>query len=60
MNVNQYFWALKHDWFKDAQKKPDGEIEVTAVCSVVLNDGEVVSDTLITTDYQKLRNWAGY
>ena len=56
MKLSQIGWAKLHDWYRDYKAEPvNGDMQ----WSVVAYDS--TEDKLVTfTDYQELRNWAGY
>ena len=53
MKLSHVQWASAHDWFIGFSRTNDGNYTVTAYDSM---DGEMVE----FTDYQELRDWAGY
>ena len=53
MKLSHVQWASAHDWFIGFSRTNDGNYTVTAYDSM---DGEIVE----FTDYQELRDWAGY
>jgi len=51
---NQIKWASQHDWFVSGN-------ESQIVCrSEYFQSGKVTIETVVHTDFQTLRDWAGY
>lgn len=65
MTKSQAQWASKHDWYASQCIHNNGNITVYVrnVVSIELVPGVYVTEEQETqsfTDYQKLRDWAGY
>lgn len=48
-------WAASHDWFCDGDRN-----QITVVDVVVLPNGEQETKLRTFTDFQRLKDWAGY
>jgi hypothetical protein len=48
-------WAASHDWFCDGDRN-----EITVVDVVVTPSGETETKLRTFTDFQRLKDWAGY
>lgn len=59
MTAQQIKWAEQHDWFVKV-----GRYHVVGreslVTGVLVKHDTIEGETLIFTDYQALREWAGY
>jgi hypothetical protein len=57
LTKSQVVWASKHDWYLGTSSLVTGQ-----VCVLVRNDGyaDEVLPILVYTDFQLLREWAGY
>ena len=59
LTEQQVKWASQHDWFIKTVRCQDAE-QYEFVIGVVVRDDLVATETQIFTDFQELRNWAGY
>ena len=55
MTPKQTRWASQHDWFIESVKLDNGSYSV-----IVRGDVDDVADELGFTDFQQLKEWAGY
>jgi hypothetical protein len=60
MTNEQIQWAMKHDWFVESECA-EGEWSVTAVDYISSDEQpELYLAHPVFTDFEELRNWAGY
>jgi hypothetical protein len=56
MTTQQIAWASKHDWFIESiPSKFRGK-----KLRVIVKDDMVAGNTLVFTDFDELKQWAGY
>jgi len=55
MSITEVNWAMSHDWFIYA-----GTCSLTGCRFVYVKDDLIAGRKIKFTDYNKLRNWAGY
>tara|TARA_R110000851_G_scaffold53830_1_gene127586 strand:+ start:467 stop:634 length:168 start_codon:yes stop_codon:yes gene_type:complete len=55
MTTQQIVWASKHDWFIEAKV-----LRITGQIRIHVKDGMVAGNTLGFTDFEELKQWAGY
>jgi hypothetical protein len=55
MTKQQIEWAMRHDWYENLVRD-----NITGECIVVVKDDMVAGNTLVFTDFDKLKQWAGY
>jgi|TARA_R110000822_G_scaffold285215_1_gene406566 hypothetical protein len=56
MTTQQIAWARKHDWFIESiPSKFRGK-----KLRVIVKDDMVAGNTLVFTDFDELKQWAGY
>ena len=56
MDKHDVEWASKHDWFIEAIPSQFRGKELR----VIVKDDMVGGNTLVFTDFNKLKQWAGY
>jgi hypothetical protein len=62
MTHKQALWAARHDWYVETIRSGEGHGLMVKVDNIEKNfkTGEVTATYLMFTDFEKLKEWAGY